>query len=141
MWCDIDNAEYVRELLGIPGCEIILRVDREVYGKDGLLESHDVRYFLTSLDSDNVTPSDLQKLVRDHWQVENCLHFVKDRWWDEDRHYLKHPSVSNPFIELTNAALSLLRLLQKGRESLREIAENFHHAPRKILQLLGFNKN
>jgi len=116
-------------------------VDREVYGKDGLLDSHDVRYFLSSLEPSNVHPYDLQKLVRDHWQVENCLHFVKDRWWDEDRHYLKHPKVSNPFIELTNAALSLLRLLQKPGESLRETAENFRHLPKKALQLLGFNKN
>ena len=104
-------------------------------------ESHDVRYFLSSLDPGTVTPGDLQKLVRDHWQVDNCLHFVKDRWWEEDRHYLKHPSVSHPFIELTNAALSLLRLLQSPGEMLREIAEDFHHLPRKALQILGFNKN
>jgi hypothetical protein len=115
-------------------------VDREVYGKDGLRESHDVRYFLTSLDPDVVRPCDLQKLVRDHWQVENCLHFVKDRWWEEDRHYLKHPCVSRPFVELTNAALSVLRWLQRSGGSLREIAENFHYSPRKALQILGFDK-
>ena len=106
-----------------------------------MLESHDVRYFLTSLDPGKVAFGDLQKLVRDHWQVENCLHFVKDRWWDEDRHYLKHPSVSNPFIELTNAALSLLRLFQRPGESLREIAEDFRYSPKKFLQFLGFDKN
>jgi len=118
---------------------MILRVDREVFGKDGLLESHDVRYFLTSLDPGEVTPSDLQKWVRDHWQVENSLHFVKDRWWDEDQHYLKN--AGNIFVKLTNAALSMLRLLQRPGESVREIAENFHYSPRKALQTLGFNKN
>jgi len=116
-------------------------VDREVYDKGNVLESHDVRYFLTSLDPGKVTPGDLQKLVRDHWQVENCLHFVKDRWWEEDRHFLKYPSVSHPLIELTNAALSLLRLLQCPGEPLTQTAENFHYSPRKALQTLGFNKN
>ena len=59
-----------------------MRVDREVIGHDRALLSHDTRYFITSLDPSDVTPSDLQKIVRDHWQIENSLHFVKDRWWD-----------------------------------------------------------
>jgi hypothetical protein len=113
-------------------------VDREVYDKDNLLESHDVRYFLSSLDPGKVTPSDLQKLVRDHWQVETSLHFVKDRWW-EDRHYLERPGLGLVWIALTNAALSVLRLLQIPGEPLTQTAENFHYAPRKALQILGFS--
>ena len=42
-------------------------------------------YFITSIDPSDVKLADLQKLVRDHWLIENSLHFVKDRWWDEDR--------------------------------------------------------
>ena len=139
MWCDIENAEYVRERLGIPGCQIIFRVDREVYGKNNLLESHDVRYFLSSLDPGKVTPSDLQKLVRDHWQVETSLHFVKDRWWEEDRHYLERPGLGQAWIALTNAALSVLRLLQIPGQPLTQTAENFHHSPRKALKIFGFS--
>jgi len=26
------------------------------------------------------------RYVRQHWRIENSLHFLKDRWWDEDRH-------------------------------------------------------
>jgi len=141
LWCDIDNAEYVREQLGIPGCEIILRVDREVYGKDGLLDSHDVRYFLSSLDPGKVVPSDLQKLVRDHWQVETSLHFVKDRWWEEDRHYLERDGLGAVWLTLTNAALSVLRFLQQPGESLIQTAEHFHYSPRKFLQILGLHRN
>jgi predicted transposase YbfD/YdcC len=140
LWCDIDNAEYICKRLGIPGCQIILRVDREVYDKDSVLKSHDVRYFLTSLDPGKVTPDDLQKLVRDHWQVETSLHFVKDRWWDEDRHYFARDGLGAAFLALTNAALSVLRLVQQPGEPLTETAENFHYSPRKALQMLGFNK-
>jgi hypothetical protein len=139
MWCDIDNADYVREQLGITDCNIVARVDREVYGKDGLLKSHDIRYFLTSLDPDLVKPCDIQKFVRDHWQVETSLHFVKDRWWDEDRHYLSRPGLPEVWLALTNAALSVLRLVQKAGEPLTETAENFHYSPRKALHILGFN--
>ena len=125
----------------MPGCQITLRVDREVYGKDGLLESHDVRYFLTSLDPSGVRPCDLQKLVRDHWQVETSLHFVKDRWWEEDRHYLERDGLGLAWTALTNAALSVLRLLQEPGEPLTQTAEYFHYSPRKALHILGFNKS
>jgi hypothetical protein len=100
--------------------------------------SHDTRYFITSLDPSQVTVSDLQKLVRDHWQVENCLHFVKDRWWDEDRHYLSRPGLGEVFATTTNFALSVLRLMQSPAESLVETAENLRYSPRKTLRIIGF---
>jgi len=125
--------------LNIPDCQIIVRVDREVIGSDRALLSHDTRYFITSLDPSDVTPSDLQKIVRDHWQIENSLHFVKDRWWDEDRHYLSRPGLGAVFAALTNFALSILRILQPPGDSLIETAENIRYSPRKTLQTLGFN--
>ena len=56
---------------------MILRVDREVFDSARTLLSHDTRYFITSIDPSDMKPRDLQKLVRDHWQIENSLHFVK----------------------------------------------------------------
>jgi hypothetical protein len=116
-----------------------MRVDREVYGKDNLLKSHEARYFLTSLDPGKVTPENLQKLVRDHWQVETSLHFVKDRWWDEDRHHLARPGLGVVWLALTNAALSAMRLVQKPGEPLTEIAENYHFRPESAMKTFGFS--
>jgi predicted transposase YbfD/YdcC len=129
----------VRERLKVPGCRFLVRVDRIVTRPDKTVESHDTRYFITSLDPKRTNPSDLQRLVRDHWQVENCLHWMKDRYWDEDKHYLKN--AGHIFVELTNAALSLLQRIKKSDESTKAVAEDFHYAPRKLLHLLGFNKN
>jgi len=110
-----------------------------VIGHDRARLSHDTRYFITSLDPSDVTPSDLQKIVRDHWQIENSLHFVKDRWWDEDRHYLSRPGLGQVFATLTNFALSILRILQPPGDSLVETAENIRYSPRKTLQIIGLN--
>jgi predicted transposase YbfD/YdcC len=123
----------------MPGCRIIMRVDREVWSPQKELLSRDTRYFLTSLDPDTVTPEDLSRLVRGHWQVENCLHLVKDRWWDEDKHYLKRPGLGTAFAMLTNAALSVRRLLRKPGDPLTKTAEEFHYSPKNALQMLGFN--
>ena len=94
---------------------------------------------MTSLDPDSVTPKELQGYIRDHWQVENCLHFVKDRWWDEDRHYTKRPGLAEVFASLTNAALATLRLIHPGGQPLRATAEQIQWAPSFALSRLGFN--
>ena len=146
LWCDIDNAEYLRDKLNIPDCQMILRVDRDVFDSASTLLLHDTRYFITSIDPSDVKPRDLQKLVHDHWQIKNSLHFVKDRWWDvllrwwhKDRHYLSRPGLGTVFATLTNFALSILRLLQPPGDSLIETAENLRYSPRKILQTIGID--
>ena len=116
-----------------------MRVDCETRNPRKEKVSCDTRYFISSLDPDTVTDNDLNRLVRGHWQVENCLHLVKDRWWDEDKHYLKRPGLGTAFAVLLNAAPSVLRWVQKPGEPLTKTAENFLHAPRKTLQLIGIH--
>ncbi len=106
---------------------------------EGTLLSCESRYFITSLELDSVTPRELQATIRDHWQVENCLHFVKDRWWDKDRHYTKRPGLAEAFASLTNAALAVLRLIHPPGEPLRATAERIQWRPRSTLSRLGFN--
>jgi len=138
LWVNLEVADYIRERLNFPHCQIVLRVDREVRSAGGEILSCESRYGVTSLDPDWVTPSGLQSYVRDHWQVENCLHFVKDRWWDEDRHYTKRPGLAEVFASLTNAALSVLRLIHPQGEPLRATAEATQWRPLPALRRLGF---
>ena len=104
----------------------------------GEMLSCESRYFATSVAPDWVTSRELQSYVRDHWQVENCLHFVKDRWWDEDRHYTKRPGLAEVFASLTNAALSVLRLIHATVEPLRATAEAIQWCPLRAIRRLGF---
>lgn len=138
IWCDIEDAEYLRERLNVAGCQILMRVDSEVFRPDGTKKSHEQRFFISSIDPGTVTPENLLSFIRKHWQVENCLHWMKDRWWDEDKHYLKH--AGNIFVELTSAALSLLRFIQKPGESILETAEEVRYDPQKTLQVFGFQE-
>lgn len=138
MWINLADAEYVRERLNVAGCQIVIRADREVRSGDGVLLLHESRYLITSLDPSTVTPADLHTYIRGHWQVENCLHFVKDRWWDEDRHHTQRPGLAESFASLTNAALSVLRLIQPLATPLRATAESIQWRPLSALHRLGF---
>ena len=134
----MDDAEYICERLNFPHCQIVIRVDREARSANGEILSHESRYFVTSIDPACVTASELQSYIRGHWQVENCLHFVKDRWWDEDRHYTKRPGLAEVFASLTNAALSVLRLIHAVGQPLRATAEAIQWSPLRALLGLGF---
>jgi predicted transposase YbfD/YdcC len=80
----------------------------------------------------------LLKYVRAHWQVENSLHFVKDRWWDEDRHWSRRPGLAERLASLTNVALTVLRLTtQKSKQPLRARADDLYGNPLRALKLLG----
>ena len=58
---------------------MIACVTREIVKPDGTLESSDTRYFITSLSSERIAPGQLLQTIRNHWQVENNLHWMKDR--------------------------------------------------------------
>ena len=120
-------------------CSVLISGVAEKGRQPGKLPSFETRYFISSLHPDEIKPCDFQKVIRDYWQVETSLHFVKDRWWEEDRHYLESPGLGQVWIALTNAALSVLRLVQVPGEPLTQTAENFHYSPRKALQILGFS--
>ena len=67
-------------------------------------------YLLTSLSSRQWGPRELLRLFRNHWSVENSLHHVKDRSWDEDVHTLRRPGLGEVFAALVNTGLNALRL-------------------------------
>ena len=124
-------------MLDLPGCRIALRVDREVRSADDQVMSHDVRYFVTSLDPDQVTAAELLQHVRHHWRVENGLHFVKDRWWDEDRHHTRRPGLAACLAAINNAAVSIHHLRSDPHLPVRAAADIIAWNPAKGLQLLN----
>jgi hypothetical protein len=93
---------------------------------------------VSSINPSLVTLSLLLRVLRGHWQVENCLHWVKDRYWREDKHYLKRPGLGAVYASLTNGAVVVLRLLMEASEvMMRAKAEEIHDAPKKYLKKLG----
>ncbi len=120
----------------MPDCRIALRVDRELRRADGELVSHDVRYYITSLAPETVTASDLLRYVRGHWQVENGLHFLKDRWWDEDRHHTRRPGLSSVLAALNSIALSIHRLLSNKAHPVRASADHIAWNPTLGLKMM-----
>jgi hypothetical protein len=123
--------------LGFPGCEIALRIDRDVTAQDGTVILSDTRYFLASINPDQVRADQLLAHARHHWQIENCVFFIKDRWWDEDRHWTRRPGLSEWFAQLTTLATMVLRIFRTDQQPLRAHADYINWNPNLGLEILG----
>ena len=136
LWVDTEAADYAREQLNYPGLRILARVDCEVR-KHGQVLSAETRYFACSLDPERVEVGELLKLIRGHWVVENSLHHIKDRWWDEDRHYTKQPGKAEAMAALRNAAISILHLVPQfdQAEPIRARADRLNRDPDLAVEL------
>ena len=129
------DADLIREEYGIPGCRALLRLDKEVRRK-GKPPSLETRYFVSSLDPVEVPAAQFQDYILRHWEVENCLHWQKDRYFEEDKHVLRHGG--DRWTVLTSMAVSLLRLLWQGERTLRAVAERCLVDPTTTANRLGF---
>jgi hypothetical protein len=140
LWCDAATAVYARSALNFPGLRVVVRVDCETRPAVGAA-TVETRYFASSLDPSKVSPGQLLSLVRGHWQVENCLHFEKDRWWDEDRHVCRRPGLAERFTALLSAAVTVLRVVNPGEadEPLRAQADALNWDIGRAINLLTSN--
>lgn len=97
----------------------------------------DTRYFAASIAPEDVTADGLLAAVRQHWHIENCVFFLKDRWWDEDRHWTRRPGLSQWLAKLTTAATNVLRIFRRTSIPLRGMADHIQWNPRQGLKILG----
>ena len=97
------------------------------------------RYLIASLGGDEVSPKRLMGLARGHWSVENGLHFIKDRWWDEGRQWSIRPGLAERLAMLRDAALTALRVIPGLPEDLpiRARADHLGRKLRKALKFIG----
>ena len=109
LWTNVELADYLRDELGFPGARQAAVVEKtSLTLATGALQTQRW-YLVTSLPPQRYGPADLLRLFRSHWSIENSLHHVKDRSWDEDRHTLRRPGLGEVFATLVNASLNALR--------------------------------
>ncbi|MFP8942499.1 ISAs1 family transposase [Streptomyces fenghuangensis] len=91
-------------------------------------------YAVTSLTAGQVTPSQLARLVRDHWTIE-ALHHVRDTTFAEDASQVRTGSAPRAMATWRNLAIGALRTagVKNIAASLRRNARD----PRRPLAVLG----
>lgn len=90
-----------------PGLAQVFQLERSWRERNGA--KHTVHYGITSLPPEVAGPERLLALKRDHWQIENGLHYVKDVTLGEDRSLIHAGQGPVVMAMLRDSVVSLIR--------------------------------
>jgi predicted transposase YbfD/YdcC len=110
------QAALLEPLRDWPGLKTVLAVEsiRSLNGS-GKVEA-EIRYFLSSCED---APEVLARAIRQHWRIENSLHWVLDVTFREDDCRVRERTAVRSFALLRKIALNLIRRHHASRISLR----------------------
>jgi predicted transposase YbfD/YdcC len=122
--------------LDFPCVAQVARIERVRVRLKDHSEQRETVFCITSLTPEKADATRLLKLNRDHWSIENRLHYVRDRTFDEDRSQVRKRAAPHMMASLRNLAIALLRLA--GASTNIAAASRFlmRHTER-ALELLG----
>lgn len=118
-----------------PGLAQALRVERRVTDKRTGETRAEVAYAITSLTPEQATAAQLLVVWREHWHIENKLHWVRDVTFDEDRSTVRAGRIPQVMAALRNTVIGLHRAL--GATNIAAACRYYAAQPARPLTALG----
>jgi len=120
-----------------PGHRQVLEMQRTVTKKRTGEMRREVAYAITSLSNERASARQLLQIWREHWHIENKLHWVRDVTFDEDRSQVRTARIPQVMAALRNVAVSLLRV--SGAENIAAATRRYAARPHLALAAVGLN--
>lgn len=118
-----------------PGLAQVLCIERESTDLVTGVSTRQRRYAITSLSSERASAERLLQLQRQHWQIENQLHYCRDVTFAEDASRVRNTRGQRVMATLNNLALGIIRHFQRG-PSIPDSRRRFCAQPELALCLL-----
>ena len=99
----------------------------------GIVKCH-VQYGITSLTPERASAADLLKLRREHWTIENKLHWVRDTVFREDASSVRTRVLPQVMAAMRNTALSVLRFTEHTK--ITDALQSFAAQPKRAVNLI-----
>lgn len=96
--------------------------------------TYQTQYGITSLTPEVASAKDLLKLRREHWTIENKVHWVRDNVLGEDASQARTGNLPHVMAALRNTALSVLRF--DGQTKIAEILRFFASEPKLAVNII-----
>ena len=108
------NVEWLQQRHDWPGLKSIVMV--EYSAEEGGKTRREVRFYISSL---HVEAESMAACIRDHWGVENGLHWVMDMVFRDDECRIRKDRAPANFAVIKHMASNILRS-SKGKQSMRQ---------------------
>ena len=119
--------------IDFPAAAQVFRIRRDTYDLDGQRLHKHIVHGITSLTSPH-TSADIASYVRQHWGIENKIHWVRDVLFAEDHHHAWRGATAHTMALLRNLVIALIRLA--GHTRIKQVLERLHGNKMLILPLL-----
>ena len=90
-------------------------------------------YGITSLSKERANPEKIMKLWRNHWNIENRLHWVRDVVFNEDKCTIRKGNSHQIMTSLRNSIIHMAHKLKKSVTDLRCECSRFHKRAIKLI--------
>ena len=109
----IHNVDWLQDRHDWPGLKAVIVIDstRDM----GAKSECETRFYLTS---SPLNATELAPMVRDHWAIENSLHWVLDMAFKDDESRVRTDQAPENFVTIKHMAANLARKTP-GRDSIR----------------------
>lgn len=131
----VASDDLPRGFTGFPGVRQVFQIDRQVIStRTGEIRSETV-YGMTSLARAWCSPEQLLSLNRQHWTIENRVHWVRDVTMREDASQVRVGNTPHVMTAFRNTALSLIRTA--GHANVAAARRFYAARPAEAIKLIG----
>jgi predicted transposase YbfD/YdcC len=120
-----------------PGLKQVLKIERRITNKRTEVSRQEEAYAITSLDERRASAEQLLRLWREHWHIENKLHYVRDVTFKKDKSQVRAGKIPQVMAALRNAAISLIRIT--GATNIASACRRFAARPSLALAAIGLD--
>lgn len=130
----IADLSLIEKAAEWPSLQGLVRIEAERYHKATGKTEREVRYYITSLRPDAAR---LNRVIRQHWGIENKLHWVLDVGFGEDLSRKRAGHAAQHFSILNRIALNLLKQDKSSKRGIKgkRLKAAWNHP--YLLELLG----
>ena len=95
----------------------IIRIDATREIKSKKRKTEETRYYISSIK--NITPEAALKSIRQHWGIENTLHWILDMSFNEDYSRIRKENAPQAMAIIRHIAINLLQRCKPKRQSIK----------------------
>lgn len=128
-------TSVLNDYVEFPFVAQILEMRRYVKDKKSGVEWTEIGYGVTSLAPAQATPQRLLKIWREHWHIENKLHYVRDVTFGEDLSSVRSGNIPQAMASLRNTAIGALRAI--GFENIASALRKCSAKPQIAFRAIG----
>ena len=118
-----------------PGSRQIFRIERIRTVRPEGKTTSEIVHGVTSLSPEQASAATVLSFNREHWGIENKVHWVRDVTFDEDRSQVRRGEAPQTMATLRNLVVGLLRLC--GVENIAAGLRHLSWNQEKVLALVG----